>query len=260
MNNYRVIVLDLDGTLLNANKEVSKRNLAAVLSCHRKGMRIVFATARPPRAVKWFLPDVLLEIASFVYYNGAQTYCPHTNTEFHESIPSEVTAAITDYCLEHHPDLELTMEVRDEWFSLREHDYRVTMNAEANPLVIPLDEFKQRDATKILLSGTFEGTPLKDTFSDRVHILNTDNNQLVQVMPLNASKEQAVLKLCRIYGHEMESVIAFGDDHNDLGLARACGYSVAMGNAIDELKAIADEVTASNDEDGVAVVLERLLS
>jgi len=259
MNNYRVIVLDLDGTLLNSNKEVSKRNLAAVMACYRRGMKIVFATARPPRAVKWFLPDVLLEIASFVYYNGAQAYCPHTNTEFHESIPPEVTAEITDYSLEHHPDLDLTMEVRDEWFSLREHDYRATMNAEANPIVIPLDEFKQHNATKILLSGSFEGTPLYEPFRDRAHILYTDNNQLVQVMPLNASKEQAVLKLCRVYGLEMDSVMAFGDDHNDLGLARACGYSVAMGNAIDELKAIADEVTASNDEDGVAVVLERLL-
>ncbi|WP_027086451.1 Cof-type HAD-IIB family hydrolase [Cohnella panacarvi] len=258
MNNYRVIVLDLDGTLLNSNKEVSERNLAAVMSCYRKGMKIVFATARPPRAVKRFLPDALLEIASFIYYNGAQAYCPHTNTAFHESIPSEVTAEITDYCLKRHPDLELSMEVRDEWFSLREHDYRVTMNAEANPIVIPLDEFKQRDATKILLSGAFEGTPLYDSFRHLAHILYTDNNRLVQVMPPNASKEQAVLKLCRGYGFEMDSVMAFGDDHNDLGLARACGYSVAMGNAIDELKAIADEVTASNDEDGVAAVLERL--
>ena len=258
MHNYRVIVLDLDGTLLNSNKVVSERNLAAVLACYRKGMKIVFATARPPRAVKWFLPDVLLETASFVYYNGAQVFCPLTNTAFHESIPSNVTAEITDYCLEHYPDLELSMEVRDEWFSLREHDYRVSMNAEANPIVIPLDEFKQRDATKILLSGAIEGSPLYDTFSHRAHILYTDNNRLVQVMPLNASKEQAVMRLCRIYGIEMDSVMAFGDDHNDLGLARACGYSVVMGNAIDELKAIAHEVTASNDEDGVAVVLERL--
>lgn len=259
MHDYRVIVLDLDGTLLNTNKEVSERNLAAVLSCYRKGMKIVFATARPPRAVRWFLPDGLLEIASFVYYNGAQAFCPHTDTAFHEAIPSDLTAEITDYCLEYHPDLELTMEVRDEWFSLKELDYRVTMNAETNPIVIPLDEFKKHDATKILLSGTFEGTPLYDSFHLRAHILYTDNNRLVQVMPMNASKERAVMKLCRIYGFEMDSVMAFGDDHNDLGLARACGHSVAMGNAIDELKAIADEVTASNDEDGVAVVLERLL-
>ncbi|MBO9597207.1 MAG: HAD-IIB family hydrolase, partial [Cohnella sp.] len=240
--------------------EASLLPLAAVLACHRKGMKIVFATARPPRAVKWFLPDVLLEIASFVYYNGAQAYCPHTNTAFHESIPPEVTAEITDYCLEHYPDLELTMEVRDEWFSLQEFDYRVTMNAEANPIVIPLEEFKKREATKILLSGAFEGAPLYDSFHRRAHILYTDNNRLVQVMPLNASKERAVARLSRIYGFEMDAVMAFGDDHNDLGLARACGYSVAMGNAIDELKAIAREVTASNDEDGVAVVLERLLT
>lgn len=258
MQDYRVIVLDLDGTLLNSRKEVSKRNLAAVLACHRQGMRIVFATARPPRAVRWFLPDVLLEIASFVYYNGAQVICPHTSTAFHESIPAAVTAEITDYCLERHPDLELTMEVRDEWYSLRELDYRVTMNAQANPIVISLEAFKRYDATKILLSGPFEGTPLLDSFGQSANILYTDNNRLVQVMPPNASKEQAVMKLCEVYNYGLGSVMAFGDDHNDLGLFKACGYSVAMGNAIDELKAIADEVTVGNDEDGVAVVLERL--
>lgn len=258
MHNYRVVVLDLDGTFLNSKKEVSERNLKAVMSCYRKGMRIVIATARPPRAVRWFLPDGLLEIASFVYYNGAQVICSSTGTALHESIPSEVTAEITDYCLKHHPDLELTIEVQDEWFSLRELDYRVTMNAKANPIVIPLEQFKQYDATKILLSGAFEGTPLYDSFRRQANILYTDNGRLVQVMPLNASKEQAVMKLCEVYNCGMESVIAFGDDHNDLGLFRVCGYSAAMGNAIDELKAIADEVTDTNDRDGVAVVLERL--
>jgi len=77
-------------------------------------------------------------------------------------------------------------------------------------------------------------------------------------MPLNASKELAVTRLCNNYNISMDSVIIFGDDHNDLGLFKTTGYSIAMGNAINELKEIADEVTDSNDQDGVAIILEKL--
>lgn len=251
------IVLDLDGTYLNSSKQVSERNLAAVLSCYRLGMKIIIATARPPRTVKEFLPDSLLEICSFVYYNGAQVICRHSNTEIYESIPSSLTAEIISHCLLHNPDIELTMEVRDEWYSIKELDYSSTMNVMTNPVVKSLEELVQYDATKILISGFDQSKLLKELFGQQVNIIETDNNQLVQIMPLQASKELAIIKLCNIYHLNSDSVIVFGDDHNDIGLFRTFGYSVAMGNAIPELKQIADEITESNDLDGVAMILER---
>jgi Cof subfamily protein (haloacid dehalogenase superfamily) len=255
---YSTVVLDLDGTLLNSKKEVSKRNLEAVLSCYQRGLRIIFATARPPRAVNCFLPQELLDIGAFVYYNGAQTICKESKIELNESIPSNVTAEILDYSLQHDPQIELTMEVKDEWFSLRVLDYITSMNARSNPIVKPLNEMKQYDATKILLSGNNHIPGLFDKFEGKVNIIVTDNNQLMQIMPLLASKESAVTKLCNLYSVEMDSVIVFGDDHNDVGLFKKAGYSIAMSNAIKELKEIADEITDSNDDDGVAVSLERL--
>ncbi|OAB40393.1 Cof-type HAD-IIB family hydrolase [Paenibacillus antarcticus] len=255
---FSTIVLDLDGTLLNSMKQVSERNLVAILNCYNKGMRIIFATARPPRAVRWFLPEQLLDIGSFVYYNGAQVICRKSNTEFNESIPSSITSEILDYCLNHDPEVELTMEVRDEWFSLRELDYSTRMNVKANPIVKSLEELKQHDATKILLSGCNQIQALTWKFGQQVNIVVTDNNQLIQIMPLNASKERAITRLCNIYGVGLDSVIIFGDDHNDLGLFETPVYSIAMGNSIIELKEIADEITESNDQDGVAIILERL--
>ncbi|MWC29778.1 HAD family hydrolase [Paenibacillus sp. MMS18-CY102] len=253
------VVLDLDGTYLNADKQVSERNLAAVMACYDAGMKIIVATARPPRAVKWFLPEQLQNIAAFVYYNGAQVMCRHSNTELHESIPAPLTAAIIDYCLALYPNAELTMEVRDEWYSLRELDYSITMNAKENPAVKPLGELKQYDATKILITGKFNLEGMHEAFGHQANIIATDNNQLIQVMPLQASKERAVTTLSKRYGIAMDAIIVFGDDHNDIGLFKACGYSVAMGNAIPELKLLADEVAESHDRDGVAIVLERLL-
>jgi hydroxymethylpyrimidine pyrophosphatase-like HAD family hydrolase len=66
-------------------------------------------------------------------------------------------------------------------------------------------------------------------------------------------------KLLDAYSIQFKRVITFGDDHNDVGLFNTCGRSVAMGNAVKELKDIASEVADSNDADGVAVVLERIL-
>ncbi|MBP2249044.1 Cof subfamily protein (haloacid dehalogenase superfamily) [Paenibacillus xylanexedens] len=254
---YSTVVLDLDGTLLNSKKEVSKRNVDAVLSCYQKGMRIIFATARPPRAVNWLLPQGLVDIGAFVYYNGAQVICKETKIEINESIPANVTTEILDYCLKCDPQIELTMEVKDEWFSLRELDYMSSMNTQSNPIVKPLKELKQYDATKILLTGNNHNPGLFEKFEGRVNILITDNNKLVQIMPLLASKEMAITKLCELYNVELDSVIVFGDDHNDVGLFKMAGYSIAMGNAIRELKEIADEITVNNDENGVAVSLER---
>ncbi len=75
-----------------------------------------------------------------------------------------------------------------------------------------------------------------------------------------ATKEEAINFFCSYLGISGEEIIAFGDDHNDIGMLKLCGKGVAMGNAIEEVKAAADCSTLSNDEDGVAVFLEALLS
>ncbi len=259
MLGYRAIVLDLDGTFLGKDKKVSARNLAAVLACYEKGMRIIIATARPPRSVNVILPEELLSIGSFVYYNGAQAVCQTSLTEFHYVIPASLTGEIIDYCIQEYPDLALSLEVKGEWFSLGDHDYMTTMHVEANPLGKTVEELKQLDATKILLSGAFKGKPLFDRYGGKVAIVYTDRNSLVQVMAQGVSKEQAVLRLCGVYGFEVDEVLVFGDDHNDIGLFRIGAHAVAMGNAIPELKELASEVTSAHDEDGVALILERVL-
>jgi hydroxymethylpyrimidine pyrophosphatase-like HAD family hydrolase len=96
-------------------------------------------------------------------------------------------------------------------------------------------ELKQYEATKILLSGFNQIQALTNMFDQQV---NT--------------------RLFHIYSVDLDSVIVIGDDLNDLGLFKTAGYSIAMGNAMNELKVIADEITESNDQDGVAIILERL--
>lgn len=256
---FPLIVLDLDGTLLNSNKQISERNYNAIIKCSDLGMKFIFATARPPRAVRSFLREELLQLGSFIYYNGALIDCKHTGTNEHFAIQSEVTAEILDYCLHCNSDLDLSLEVKDDWLSLKEYDYTTLMRAKGSPIVKSLEELKRLEASKILFSGKLDMDLFQERFKHKINILITDDGQLIQLSSLRASKEDAVAVLCRAMNVSLENVMVFGDDSNDIGLFNACGWSVAMGNAIEELKWRAKEITDTNDNDGVAIILERLI-
>ncbi|MFK7693576.1 HAD family hydrolase [Paenibacillus sp. HJGM_3] len=259
--NPKAIVLDLDGTLLDSNKQVSPRNLAAVLACHNEGLRIIIATARPPRSVRTFIPPALLEVCAFVYYNGAQVSDTRTGFEAHYGIPQAVTAAILDYCDGNFPTGLVCVEVKDVWYANRPILDDASYNPDCGPEIVPLAELRALEATKVLLSE-FDPALLMATWPERFgHLANlvvTDQNRLVQIMGKGVSKESGVMALCQHYGIAAADIMAFGDDYNDLELLRHCGYPIAMSNAVQELHELAYAVTASNDEDGVARVLEQL--
>lgn len=96
-NKVKAVVLDLDGTLLNTQKEVSERSKKAIFAAHERGITIIYATARPPRSVDIFLTKELQEIASIVYYNGALTVDNLLGFRKHYPIEQEFTVEILDY-------------------------------------------------------------------------------------------------------------------------------------------------------------------
>lgn len=228
------------------------------MECTSLGMKFVFATARPPRAVRSFMKEELIRLGSFIYYNGAYIDCKHTGIRDHVLIESEVTTEVLDYCLTCNPNLDISLEVKDEWMSLREYDYTTLIKVRDNPIVKPLEELKRLAASKILFSGDLDILSFLEKFKTKLNILTTDNGKLVQLSSLRASKESAVSVLCKSMNIALENVMVFGDDFNDIGLFKSCGYPVAMGNAIEELKRISKEITETNDKDGVAKILERL--
>lgn len=253
----KIIVLDLDGTLLNSNKQVSQRNLFALQKVKGEDITIIFATARPPRNVTY--KDInLFSFGTVIFYNGGLFQCNVTGREIHYSISKELVASIFDYCLAADPNSNLSVEMKDEWFSYKSLDYREMMKTATNPKVISLDKLKTLDCTKILITDCRVFEHIMTKFGDQVNILSTDDGKLIQIMSLQASKENAVKYLIESLGYQMSEVMCFGDDFNDLGLFQSCGSSIAMGNAIKELKDIATQITETNDNDGVALILERI--
>lgn len=254
-----VIALDLDGTLLGSDKRVSARNAAAVLAAHRTGRQIVIATARPPRSVLELLPGELLDICSFVYYNGALIRDARSGIEEHLPIEASVTAELLDYCGLHMGDCHISMEINDVWYANRALDDPAFYHSKFKPAIRPLAELRLEAATKVLLTSFREAESFRTAFAERANVVLTDGGRLLQIMNKSVSKAAGLLRLCALYGVSSSDMIAFGDDMNDLDMLQTAGYGVAMGNAVPELKALARHVTGTNDEDGVAAVLERLV-
>ncbi|MCQ6559268.1 Cof-type HAD-IIB family hydrolase [Paenibacillus mendelii] len=260
IHNIQAIVLDLDGTLLNSNKEVSSRNLQAVMNGHRAGMKIIIATARPPRSVKAMLPLELLNLSSLICYNGAWVCDAMAGIEEHIPISQTATARIIEFCLEHLPRCIISLEVQDQWYSNQDIIDSTIYDPQFHPIMSTVDQLKAYHATKILLTEFDAWDHLQLLFGEEANIVVTDQGKLIQIMNKSVSKDTGIMKLCGHYGIKPDEIIVFGDDYNDMEMFRMSGYSIAMQNAVQELKDIASEVTASNDEHGVAIILERLLS
>lgn len=254
------VVLDLDGTLLNSNKTVSNRNLNSLIKIHQAGIPIIIATARPPRSIKHLIPKEIQEMAINVYYNGALIIDNQLGINEHYFIDSTLNNQIIEYLMINDPDHLYSIEVNDKWYSHQEIDYCSLMKISNNPEVIELVAIKSKSPTKILVSNLSNIEKFRKEFGDKVNIIITDSNQLTQIMKAGISKETAILNIAEKLNISLDNIMVFGDDFNDLGLFKLCGFPIAMGNAIDELKSIAKKITTTNDEDGVAYILENLFN
>ncbi|MCM3782158.1 Cof-type HAD-IIB family hydrolase [Neobacillus mesonae] len=263
MSNIQAIVLDLDGTLLGSDKSISPRNYEAVKRCFDSGIHIIIATARPPRAANQFLKSFPF-VDYIVYYNGALVTCKSKQNEKHISIPMEISQQINQFIELRVPQSTISYEVNDSWYTCSpvldsQYAQLGIRSNDPKPQVVDKDYIRSLSPTKILVLGCSTWTDLCEQFGDHVNVIATDAGVLVQIMHKSASKESAVQWILSEIGVESENVMVLGDDFNDLGLFHMSGFPVAMENAIIELKNCAAHITDSNDNDGVAVAIERFV-
>lgn len=263
MAEIQAIVLDLDGTLLDSDKFISPRNYSAVKRCYDLGIHIIVATARPPRAAEQFVKDIPF-VDFMVFYNGALIKCKSKQTQQHISIPIEVSQQISEFIRLNEPQSTITYEVNDLWYTCSpvpdtESAQFGARSNEPKPQAVDYDFISSISPTKILALGYRTWSDAVQKFGNQVNIIATDEGVLVQIMHKSASKENAVKSVLNDIGINSEHVMVFGDDFNDLGLFHMCGFPIAMGNGIIELKDCAKYITESNDNDGVAIALEKFV-
>jgi len=261
------IAVDLDGTLLNSHTRLSERNRAAIEACVRRGIPVVVATSRPARTARRALGEVA-DICSLVIMNGAvgRAAAPLAGA-VREAFPERVARDVVELILGIEPEARLTVELEGwefgrNWDSNPEELWRI--NAATPDMVMTVEEALMRAPAKIAASRG--GKDVSDLaaavsrrYADVVSVVSSNDMTFLNILSVRASKSRTLARLLASRDISLDYVLAFGDDIPDLDLLEACGIPVAVANAVPEVLAVANYCTASNDEDGVAVVLERML-
>ncbi len=264
----KIIVMDLDGTLLNSKKEISPLTKKKILQAEEKGHRAVLASGRTDRGTQNCASE--LELKNYggymISYNGAKiTDCATGEILYSVFVPRDIPAKLYEIAKEFGAGL-LTYKGGILWSAFEPDEY-VKINASRNCMEIRVCEnFAKQitfDVNKCLLCtsperGVALESMLREKLGDELYISRSEDF-FVEVMAGGVSKGDALMKLSELADFNMEDVICFGDSYNDMTMLKEAGTAVAMGNARDELKEIADYVTDSCDEDGIAKAIDRYI-
>lgn len=261
----RLIALDLDGTLLRTDKDISRPNMDAIAACLAKGVKVVLASARPPRAVKSIHAGLKLDSFS-VHYNGALVHDLGKNRPLHHNpMTAETVKKIITAARKLDPDCMVSIEILDRWFT-DQHPRDAGLHVESAKMfepdfIGPLDAFLTVPVTKLMLLAPARRLQkihamLRRRFTGKVAFAISDDH-LVQVMNKGVDKWVGLSRIAALYGIDRKQIMAIGDAPNDIGMVRWAGLGVAVGNAWPELKKHARDIVPSNDDDGVAHALDR---
>jgi hypothetical protein len=258
----QLVAIDLDGTLLNDSKQVSDQTVAALCDLPARGIKVVIASARPPRSVRHIYQTLRLDTWQ-INYNGALIWDePRRQVVFHLPMPGEVARRIIEYARELFPQVLVSCEVQDRWLTDRHEQKHTT---ETGRLFQPdkiaaVAEMCSEPITKLLLLGPPEmmahlALKIADLHPD-VSLVQSDRD-LIQIMAAGANKAAALRRVAEQYHVPMANVMAIGDASNDIPMLEAAGIAVAMDNAHPEVKRIADWIAPSNNDHGVHAALRR---
>ena len=266
---YRLIAMDLDGTLNNDEKKITPRTRDALMAAQAAGIRLALASARPSPGL-YKERDVLRmqeHRGVLMSYNGGRIVDAATGeTLFETSMPMEAAREVLR-ALEKLPVTPILDDGKQFYVTDREGykvDYECRNNGMTCDEVPNLADFLHFAPVKILMSVDPEQIAavqreIAALLPDDLTVVQTAAFYL-EVIPRAINKGQGILDICRALQMQPEEVVAFGDAENDIPMLRAAGVGVAMGNADPAVKAAADMVTLSNNEDGIAAALEKLLA
>ena len=263
-----LIATDVDGTLLDDDEKITARTRDAVQAAVEAGTQFVLATGRPPR---WVQPvvDALGFAPMAVCANGAVIYDPSTDRIISaRTLSVDMLGELAEIATRVIPGAGLAVErvgssahdaATPQFVSSPgyEHAWLNPDNTE-----VSLEDLLSAPAVKLLIrKAGARSSDMTAALAKHVglegDITYSTNNGLVEIVPLGISKATGVEELARPQGIAAADVLAFGDMPNDVPMLRWAGHGVAMGNAHPDALAAADEVTASNTDDGLARVLER---
>ncbi|MCM3749850.1 Cof-type HAD-IIB family hydrolase [Paenibacillus pasadenensis] len=261
---YKLIAIDVDDTLLNDELEVTPHTRAALKSALEHGVTVTLATGRMFASARQVAEGLQLNVPIITYQGSLVKTLLDGKVLYERTVPSDAAAELNQYCLDN--GLHLQLYVDDKLY-VREDNDKVrdyARNSKIPFIVAPdFDSLLSQPLLKMLIIDEPERLDalipeLQPLIGDRVHMTKSKAHYL-EFMHKEGTKGHALRFIAEHIGCTMEETIAMGDGWNDREMLMAAGLGVAMGNAQAPLKEIADYITLSNNEDGVAHVVEKFI-
>lgn len=261
---YDLLALDLDGTLLRSDKRLSRYDAVAVTEARRRGVKVVLATARPPRSSRHIHAKLGLD-TPLINYNGALIHDTANDEHlFHLPLSADIARAVIDLAREMLPSIVVSIEVLDKWYT--DHDDPNLQTATAKrfkpDFIGSLDVPLSGPITKLMLLAHAEQLrPVREAvmakFVGQAAFMESDQT-IMQVVHPQVDKGAALARVAAQLGIPPERVCTIGDAPNDAGMLRWAGLGLAVGNAFGTARDHANQVLEdTNDQRAVGRAIEQ---
>jgi Cof subfamily protein (haloacid dehalogenase superfamily) len=250
----KMIVTDLDKTLLDNKGNISEYSKNIIKKCIKKDIIVVFATARPIRATKIFYQ--IIKPHAIICHNGAEVLVGDKiihqcgiNPEIYDDIIKKLTNYFSEY--------NLAIEIDDEiytnfdpsiyWGKMNYRNINNRPNEIADKILIGINNINELDEIKKHLSNELYLERSKGSLDGEIGL----------IINKEATKWNGIKKLSKYYNIGVEYIVSFGDNENDLEMIKNSGIGIAVGNGIDEIRGMAKYICETNENDGVANWIEK---
>lgn len=265
---YEILVLDIDGTLTTSEKTISKDTLNAVLKIQERGHKVVLASGRPTPGIRDIAKQIKLnEYGGYILsFNGAKIInCKTNEIIYQKTLPNDVIGDLHKSAVEF--GVGIITYSDDEIISGTDIDEYMEIEARINhmPLrkVENFGEYVTFDVNKCLMTGEPSHlAKVEEKMKERYgHFLNIYRSEpfFLEVVPQRVDKADSLSHLLERLNLSKTQMISCGDGYNDLTMIQYAGMGVAMANAQEVVKEAADYITLSNDEDGIAHVINQFI-
>ena len=251
-----LILFDLDDTLLRSDKSISSYSIYVLKACQKKGMLIAFATARGESNIRPFVEQVQPDIV--ISSGGAMIRWRGKIIDAQTFTPNETAAILAAGQRLMGKDCLITVDALDGYYGNYLADADGLLTGWGEVISADFSQFRE-PALKICVNlPDDEMAKQVATSASGCDWLRFSGGQWYKFTKANVHKAYAVARLSELLNIKPLDMMAFGDDVSDLGMLQYCGTGVAVANAIPEIKAAADIIVASQDDDGPAAYLDKM--
>ena len=259
---YKLIELDIDGTLLNRDHEISSKTVNVIRKSMDRGIRVILVSGRDYSAAEPYIKKLETKDL-FLGLNGATIYDNKGNIIHSEYLDREIVEDIIEICEKE--DIYIVLFIGNNTYVDEISDFMGIDNYVFNSIEVgQVSKFyKDENVTKILLTHKEEKLkPIKEKLDFKYGSrINTQFSlpQFLEIFNGEVNKGIALKRVCEKYEIPKEKIMAVGDWDNDITMIEYAGLGVAMGNGSSRLKKVADFITKSNEEDGAAYAIKKFV-